>query len=1046
MFKELPAKLNLPDLEKETLKFWQENRIFEKSVDQRDVNRPFVFYEGPPTANGRPGIHHVISRTVKDVVCRLKTMQGYRVERKAGWDTHGLPVEIEVEKKLGLDGKAQVLEYGLADFNAKCRESVWTYKQDWDELTRRMGYWIDLDNPYITYTNDYIETVWWIIKQFWQKGMIFLGHKILPYCPRCETPLSSHEVSQGYQEVEDPSIYVKAKLRDQERTYFLVWTTTPWTLISNVALAFNPQVKYVKVEYQNEFLILAEDRLEVLQDDYRIVEDYSGAELEGIGYVPFFDFIQPKKTAYYTILGDFVTVDEGTGIVHIAPAFGEDDYQVGIKYDLPVLQPVDHRGQFSKEITLWAGKFVKEADASIIENLKTRHILYRTEEIVHSYPHCWRCKTPLLYYARKSWYIRTTAYKESLIRNNNKISWYPREVGEGRFGEWLENNIDWSLSRDRFWGTPLPIWRCQSCKQEVCIGSIEELQERGKDVPADIDLHKPYVDDIHLVCQTCQDQMTRVPEVIDCWFDSGSMPYAQLHYPFENKETFEKNFPADFISEGVDQTRGWFYSLLAISSFLHDQPAYKRCLSIEMILDKDGKKMSKSLGNTVDPFEFFERQGADALRWYLLSTSPPWVPTRFDPDGVSEIVRKFFGTLSNTYSFFVMYANIDHFQYQKERRIAVVDRSELDRWLCATLTSLVQGVNENLERFDLTRVCRDISTFVVDDLSNWYVRRSRRRFWKSDIGEDKLAAFQTLYECLMVLSRLMAPFAPFFAETLYRNLRNEELELPQSVHLAMYPRQGQVPLDYSDKPLQDQMNMARRIVNLGRSLRNEAAIKVRQPLQSLVVVSKHEKRTNLIESMSRLVREELNVKEIKFVADKGELLTKTAKPNFKTLGPKAGKNMQQVAEKIRNFSEKDIDELVEKDYITLSMDGDSIQITADDINIITENRPGLVAGSDSDLTVALETDISEALLFEGLAREVVNRVQNMRKEAGFEVTDRIQVTANPGSEQLCRAIESEKNYIQSETLSKAFQIGKVSGDFIKDWKIGNEVVKIGITK
>ncbi|MBD3383669.1 isoleucine--tRNA ligase [candidate division KSB1 bacterium] len=1046
MYKELPAKTNLPDLEKEILAFWQENKIFEKSIEQRDAEKPFVFYEGPPTANGRPGIHHVISRTVKDLVCRLKTMQGYRVRRKAGWDTHGLPVEIEVEKTLGLDGKEQVLEYGLAEFNAKCRESVWTYKQDWDELTRRMGYWIDLDHPYITYTNDYIETVWWIIKQFWLKGMVFLGHKILPYCPRCETPLSSHEVSQGYQDVQDPSIYVKAKVRDAENTYFLVWTTTPWTLISNVALAFNPAVKYVKVEHQNEFLILAEDRLGVLEEDYRIVETLNGADLENIGYVPFFDFIEPEKRAFYTILGDFVTVSDGSGIVHIAPAFGDDDYQMGVKYDLPVLQPVNHRGEFTDDITPWAGQFVKDADPEIIKNLKQRHVLYKTERIVHSYPHCWRCKTPLLYYARKSWYIRTTAFKENLIQNNKKIDWYPREVGEGRFGEWLENNIDWSLSRDRFWGTPLPIWICQSCGDEFCVGSIEELRNRGEAVSEEIDLHKPYVDEIELKCEKCNDKMVRVPEVIDCWFDSGSMPYAQLHYPFENKEAFDKNFPADFISEGVDQTRGWFYSLLAISTFLNDQPAYKRCLAHELILDKDGKKMSKSLGNTANPFDYFESHGADALRWYLLTVSPPWVPTRFDPDGVTEIVRKFFGTLSNTYSFFVMYANIDQFDYREEERIAVAERSELDRWLSSTLSNLVNRVNGYLERYDLTKAGRDISAFVIDDLSNWYVRRSRRRFWKSDIGADKLAAFQTLHECLMTVARLMAPFAPFFAEVLYRNLRKGNEKLPESVHLALYPKTGPAPIDFFDDLLQTQMDLARRIVNLGRSLRNEAAIKVRQPLANLLIVSKNEKRTNLIKSMDKLVMEELNVKNIKFVSEESELVSKNAQPNFKTLGPKVGEKMQKVAEKIRQLSEKDIDELEEKEYIAISIDDQSFSIHLDDVTISPENRSGLVAESESDLTVALETDISEELLFEGFAREFVNRVQNMRKEAGLQVTDRIHIYAETASEKLRRAIEAKQNYIQSETLGEALQIGKVKGDFIKDWTIGDDVVRIGITK
>jgi len=635
----------LAELEKEILTFWENNKTFQRSVDERPEDNPFVFFEGPPTANGRPGIHHVISRTVKDAVCRLKTMQGYRVERKAGWDTHGLPVEIEVEKALGLDGKDQVLDYGVKDFCSMCRESVWKYKQDWDELTHRMGYWIDLEHPYITYENNYIESVWWILKQFWQKDLIYQGFKILPYCPHCETPLSSHEVSQGYQEIKDPSVFVKMKIKEQDNTYFLVWTTTPWTLISNVALALHKNVVYVKVLHKEQYLILAEERLGVLDGDYEIVEKLKGAKLAGIEYEPLYTFVKPDKKAFFTVLGDFVTTSDGSGIVHIAPAFGEDDYQLGLQNDLPVVHPVDKSGKFVKEVTPWAGVFVKDADIDIIVDLKHRGILYRTEKVTHSYPHCWRCKSPLLYYARKSWYIKTTAIKDKLIANNNKIDWYPKEVGAGRFGEWLENNIDWALSRDRFWGTPLPIWRCESCDHQECIGSIEELQQKGTDVPADLDLHKPAVDEISMTCEKCGGAMQRVPEVIDCWFDSGSMPIAQWHYPFENKDIFDKKFPADFISEGVDQTRGWFYSLLVIGAFLFDKPAYKSCVSLELILDKDGKKMSKSLGNSVDPFEQMQKYGADTLRWYLLTVSPPWLPTRFDEEGVKEVSRKF---LDNT--------------------------------------------------------------------------------------------------------------------------------------------------------------------------------------------------------------------------------------------------------------------------------------------------------------------------------------------------------------------------------------------------------------
>jgi isoleucyl-tRNA synthetase len=1045
MYKQLPEKISLPDIERAILKFWQENRIFERSIEERDENNPFVFFEGPPTANGRPGIHHVISRTVKDAVCRLKTMQGFRVERKAGWDTHGLPVEIEVEKALGLDGKDQVLEYGIAKFNAKCKESVWSYKQEWDELTRRIGFWVDLEHPYITYTNEYIESVWWIIKEFWKKQLLYQGFKILPYCPHCETPLSSHEVSQGYEEVKDPSVYVKVKIKGEENTYFLVWTTTPWTLISNVALAFHPEVQYVKVRHNEENLILAQARLGVLQGEYEILAEYTGADLAGKEYEPLYTFVVPPKRAYYAALADFVTTTDGSGIVHIAPAFGEDDYQLGLKYDLPVVQPVDKSGKFTSEITPWAGQFVKDADKGIIADLKSRKILYRTEPILHSYPHCWRCKSPLLYYARKSWYIRTTAFKDKLIANNSKISWHPREVGEGRFGEWLENNIDWSLSRDRFWGTPLPIWTCEKCKHQECIGGIEELKTQSPSVPADLDLHKPYIDEIYLTCSKCGGKMMRVPEVIDCWFDSGSMPYAQWHYPFENQEKFKKSFPADFISEGVDQTRGWFYSLLVLGTFLFDQPAYKTCVSLELILDKEGQKMSKTRGNTVDPFTFINHQGADALRWYLLTVSPPWLPTRFDPEGVTEVYGKFFNTLLNTYSFFALYANIDKFEYEAQERIPISNRPEIDRWISSALTSLSKKVNDSLERYDLTKATRGIANFVVDDLSNWHVRRSRRRFWKSETGHDKLSAFQTLYECLLTVSKLMAPFAPFLSEEIYRNLTDRNNAGAESVHLSQYPTAGKAPVDFSDEILETRMDLVRRVVFLGRSLRNEAGVKVRQPLAHLFIVAPGDRRKQLIQGMENLIVEELNVKSIQFIADEKELLSRKAEPIFKNLGPKFGKTVNKAAEAIRAFGEKEIEHLLRNSGKLLVIDGHEAKITIEDINLVAENRPGVVVDSEGDLTVGLDTKISEELLFEGLAREFVNRVQNMRKDHGLEVTDRIKIWAQ-ASPKLGNAIEQLSDYIKNETLSESITLGKVDGSYKKDWKIGDEIVAIGIEK
>jgi len=1045
MFKELPEKLNFPEIEKRVLHFWETECIFQRSVEERDANKPFIFYEGPPTANGRPGIHHVISRAVKDAVCRYKTMQGYRVERKAGWDTHGLPVEIEVEKKLGLDGKDQVLEYGIDKFCQQCKESVWSYKQDWDDLTRRIAFWVDLDHPYITYTNEYIETVWWILKEIWNKGLLYQGHKILPYCPHCQTPLSSHEVSLGYEEVKDPSIYVKAAVTGQENTYFLVWTTTPWTLISNVALAVHPQAVYVKVLHQEQRLILAQARLPMLEGPYEVLEQITGAELAGWEYEPFYRFIEPDKKAHYVLLGEFVTMEDGSGIVHIAPAFGEDDYQLGLKYDLPFLQPVDKSGRFTAEVTPWAGQFVKDADKSIIMDLKKRRVLYRSEPYEHSYPHCWRCKSPLLYYGRKSWYIKTTAVKDRLIANNKKIAWYPKEVGEGRFGEWLENNIDWALSRDRFWGTPLPVWRCERCQHQECIGSVQELREKSGQALADVDLHKSYVDAIQLTCEKCGAAMTRVPEVIDCWFDSGSMPYAQWHYPFENKEKFAANFPADFISEGVDQTRGWFYSLLVIATLLFDEPAYKHCVSLELILDKDGLKMSKTRGNAVDPFVFLDQQGADALRWYLLTASPPWLPTRFDPEGVVEVVRKFLGTLANTYSFFALYANVDHFEYKAEERIPVAERSELDRWLCSALNSLTERVDENLQNYDLTKAGRNINAFVLDDLSNWYVRRSRRRFWKSEMGQDKQSAYQTLWECLVVISRLMAPLAPFMAEEIYRNLTSGQNGLTDSVHLARFPQVGEDGLTFRDDLLEARMDLVRRIVVLGRSLRNEAAIKTRQPLPGLSILANTPKRRDLISGMESLILEELNVKQIKFVERESELISKKAEPNFKLLGPKFGKVVNKAAEAIRAFSDQEVQHLLDVGHVSLVIDGHEYRMEATDVTVQTENRAGILAAAEGDLTVAIETTLTPELVYEGLAREFVNRVQNMRKEAKFEVTDRIHVwlTASPA---FVQAVDKMMEYVKNETLCQKLHYNETGGSHQKQWKMDEESITVGIAR
>jgi isoleucyl-tRNA synthetase len=1043
MYKELSTQLNFPAIEEEILAYWEKNDIFKKSVESRDANKPFIFYEGPPTANGRPGIHHVISRTLKDFACRLKTMEGYRVERKAGWDTHGLPVEIEVEKQLGFTRKDEIEKYGVAKFNQQCRESVWKYKKEWDEFTRRIAFWLDLDHPYITYENDYIESVWWILSEFWKKELIYRGHKIVPYCPRCETPLSSHEVSLGYKDVEDPSVYVRMKIKGEENTAFLVWTTTPWTLISNVALALNADIKYVKVKTGEEFLILAEARLSVLKDEYEIVEGYSGKELAGKEYEPLYSFCKAEQKMHHTVLGDFVSTEDGSGIVHMAPAFGEDDYQLGLKYNLPVLQPVDKSGKFTDEVTQFKQKFVKAADPEIIKDLKIRGLLYKSEKYLHSYPHCWRCSSPLLYYAKKSWFARTTAKKDRLIHHNKTVKWYPKEVGEGRFGEWLENNVDWSLSRDRYWGTPLPFWVCGECEHSLCIGSVEELKKLSG-LKEDIDLHKPHIDEVRVSCPKCKGEMIRTPEVVDVWFDSGSMPIAQWHYPFENREKFEQNFPADFIAEAVDQTRGWFYSLLAISVLLFDKPCYKSCLSSDLILDKVGQKMSKSKGNAVDPWNILREQGADALRWYLLTVSPPWVPTRFDVDGVTEVVRKFLGTLLNVYSFFAVYANVDKFVYQKSS-VAVEKRAEIDRWLLSSLNNLVEKNENYLSRYDLTKSARAISAFVIDDVSNWYVRRCRRRFWKSEMGEDKLAAYETLYEVLHTLSKLMAPFIPFISDELYLNLTREKQGKSDSVHLTFYPKKSATDFTFRDSSLEERMDLVRRVVFLGRALRNESAIKVRQPLPRVVVVARDAQFQKNISSMTNLILEELNVKSVDFTSDDRELVSKRANPKFKQLGPKFGKDVNAAASRIRELSNSEIETLQETGAFNFELNGRQCTVALDDVEIISESAAGLHVQSEGNVTVALDARITPELEMEGLAREFINRVQNMRKKAGLEVIDRITIHYQTNAK-LGEAISTQSAYICAETLAETLTDNSANSGYLEEWDIEGNKAVISIEK
>lgn len=1056
MFKRLTDKINYSQLELEILNFWKENRIFEKSISTREGRPGFTFYEGPPTANGMPGIHHVMSRTLKDLICRYKTMRGYQVHRKAGWDTHGLPVEIEVERMLGFKHKDDIVKYGVAKFNEECKKSVWKYKTEWEKMTERMGYWVDLSNPYVTFHNEYIESIWWALKQYFDKGFIYKGYKIQPYCPRCETPLSSHEVSLGYEDVKDPSIYVKIQMKGEENTYFLVWTTTPWTLISNVALAVHPAIDYVKVGLKGEKLILAKSRMQVLGDKYPVLEEFKGSALTGKQYERLFNYHSVKERAFYVVEGDFVTTEDGSGIVHIAPAYGEDDYEASKKYKLPTIHPVNKSGEFGPEVKDFAGKFVKDADPEIIKNLKERGLLFKKETITHSYPHCWRCGTPLLYYARESWYIATTKYKHRMVDLNSSINWVPKEVGEGRFGNWLEENKDWSLSRDRFWGTPLPIWICDQCGKQECIGSIQELTSHIPNLKSDeIDLHKPFVDEITWKC-SCGGTRKRTPEVIDVWFDSGAMPFAQWHYPFENRDIFQSQHPADYICEGIDQTRGWFYSLHAISTFLFDKPAYKNILVNELVLDKEGQKMSKSKGNTVDPFTVLEKYGADTTRWYLVTSSPPWRPTLFNEDSLVEVQRKFLGTLLNTYSFFTLYANIDGFNYDEEP-IPLSERQEIDRWVISTLHSLIRSYEEAMEAYDVTKAARAVSDFTIDQLSNWYVRRNRRRFWstarlveKSENGKDKTAAYQTLYECLMTVVKLMAPFAPFIAEELYRNLNSvTKKETVESVHLSMLPTLEEKAID---KELEKRMEKAQRIVSLVRAIRNRTKLKVRQPLKRVIVPVANPRDREAVKQMESIILDEINVKAIEYVSDDAEIVHKRAKPNFKVIGPKFGKSVQAVANAIKGLTPKEIRELETKGQVNIPVNGPAeggvIALTREDVEIFHEDIRGWHVESDDELTVALDTELTEELINEGMAREFVNRIQNMRKDAGFEVTDRISIYYDAG-ERVHKAISAMKEYIQNETLavelSNKFRKGIPQSGTL-EWEVNGERCEIGIER
>ena len=1053
MFKQYEGNITYPKIDEQILKFWQNNKIFEKSISTRDENKPFTFYEGPPTANGRPGIHHVMSRTLKDLVCRYKTLQGYHVNRKAGWDTHGLPVEIEVEKNLGIKSKSEIPQFGIAKYNKACRDSVFTYLDLWEKMTTRMGYWVNLDDAYVTCTNNYIESVRWALKTLFEKGLIYKDYKIVPQDPKAETPLSSHELALGYRETKDPSVYVVMKLKESDLTkegdtYFLVWTTTPWTLISNVALAVGPDIDYVKIKTDDAYLILAKERLEVIRNEYEILAEYKGKDLVGQEYEQLFDYVKFDKKGCYVIEADFVSTEDGSGIVHTAPAFGADDYEVCKKYGLPFVQPVDRGGRFTEEVTDFAGQFVKDADEGIIKMLRERGQLYKKETIVHSYPFSWRFdNVPVIYYARESWFIRTTEVADKMVELNKTIGWYPPEVGSGRFGNWLEENKDWALSRDRFWATPLPIWVSDDGDM-FAVGSIEELKEGyverdGKKVKVgdlkdeEIDLHRPFVDEVKF--EKNGKIYTRTPELIDVWFDSGAMPFAQYHYPFENKDVFEKNFPADFICEGIDQTRGWFYTLHAIATMLFDNVAYKNLIVNELILDKNGLKMSKSKGNTVDPFELFEKYGADATRWYLVTTSPPWKPTLFDEEGIAEVQRKFFGTLINTYSFFALYANIDKFNFS-EKLIPYEKRPEIDRWIISKLGTLVRDYENFMENYDVTKAAREVSEFTIDQLSNWYVRRSRRRFWKSEMNENKLSAYQTLYECLLTVVKLASPFAPFITEEIYQNLnKTTGKESFESVHLVNFPK-----VEYHDEELEQKMDIAQRVVYLTRSMRAKNNLKVRQPLKKILVSVAPSKR-DAVAQMKDVILEEVNIKELQVLEDDSAIVNKSAKANFKSLGPKYGKLMKTLAAEIAKFGKDDIAKLEKENELNISIDGEDIQLTLDDVEIISTEIEGWLVESEEGVTVGIDTELTDELIAEGYAREFVNRVQNMRKDADFDVVDKIKIYYE-SDEKLIKYIGKFSEYIKSETLADELASKPSNNGYSEEWEIGDYKCKISIVK
>ena len=1047
MYNKVDTNLNFVQREREVLKFWKENDIARKCIDIREGCDTFTFYDGPPTANGKPHIGHVLTRVIKDMLPRYQSMKGKKVLRKAGWDTHGLPVELEVEKKLGLDGKEQIEKYGIEPFIKECRESVWKYKGMWEEFSDVVGFWADMDNPYITYENNYIESVWWALKVIWEKGLLYKGHKVVPYCPRCGTPLSSHEVAQGYKDIKERSAMVRFKVKDEENTSFLAWTTTPWTLPSNLGLVVNPEVDYVKVSCNGEYLILAEALVESVFSGVKskdnpeeaakveVVQRFKGKELEHREYEPLYDFAlgKIKKKCFYVMCDDYVTTSDGTGIVHTAPAFGEDDARVCRNYDMDFVQFVDAKGNMTEE-TKWPGVFVKKADPMILEDLKTSGKLFKAPKFEHSYPHCWRCDTPLIYYARESWFIKMTDVKDRLIANNKTINWMPDTIGTGRFGEWLEHVQDWGISRNRYWGTPLNIWEC-SCGYQHSVGSIEELKSMSGNCPEDIELHRPYIDDVTIKCPECGKEMHRVPEVIDCWFDSGSMPFAQWHYPFENKEIFEERYPADFISEAVDQTRGWFYSLLAISTLLFDNSSYQNVIVLGHVQDKDGKKMSKSKGNAVDPMDALNKHGADAIRWYFYENSAPWLPNRFHDDAVQEGQRKFMGTLWNTYAFYVLYANIDNFDATRYK-LEYDKLSVMDKWVLSRLNTLIKTVDTNLANYKVTETAKALQEFV-DELSNWYVRRSRERFWAKEMTQDKINAYMTLYTALITVIKLAAPMVPFITESIYRNLVcSVDDKAPISVHLTDFPVANEA---FIDAELEKNMELVLEVVVLGRAARNAANIKNRQPIGNIFVKADRE----LADFFKEIVAGELNVKHVEFKEDMEEYLSYTLKPQFKVLGPKVGKQISEVKAALLTIDgARAKEELDKTGKLKLSLKSGEVELIPEDIEIIMSQTDGFATQHYGKVTIALETTLTPELVEEGFVREIISKLQTMRKENGFEVTDRITVFA-AGNDKLTDILSRNEDMVKSIVLCNGITYGSTDG-FIKEWNINGENITLGV--